>query len=232
MNIRAGILGSSGGSALRAAVACLRDAGISPDIKVIVDRECGLERWALEEGFATTRLPHSTAHEFSELACQEFQGAGCDQVLLFYTRRVSAPLIAQCVVHNIHPSLLPAFAGLHGVRDALRGGARMLGATLHRVDATLDTGPIAAQVACALVGSESLQLAERLSFIQKVYLSLVWFDQLRTGAIAMPSPEAPCYAPAVTSVSAGLSDGAVAEAFGTWAANLEFADLTTLAAQA
>ena len=48
---------------------------------------------------------------------------------------------------NVHPSLLPAFPGLHAVRDALAAGVAITGVTVHLVDATLDGGPIVAQEA-------------------------------------------------------------------------------------
>lgn len=51
---------------------------------------------------------------------------------------------------NIHPSLLPAFPGLHTHRRALQAGCRFAGATVHGVTAELDHGPIAAQ-ACVPV---------------------------------------------------------------------------------
>jgi phosphoribosylglycinamide formyltransferase-1 len=46
---------------------------------------------------------------------------------------------------NIHPSLLPAFPGLHPQRQALDAGARISGATVHFVDEGIDTGPIVLQ---------------------------------------------------------------------------------------
>lgn len=46
---------------------------------------------------------------------------------------------------NIHPSLLPAFAGLHTHRRALQAGCRFSGATVHLVTPDLDSGPILAQ---------------------------------------------------------------------------------------
>ena len=46
---------------------------------------------------------------------------------------------------NIHPSLLPAFPGLHTHQRALDEGCRFAGATVHRVTAELDHGPILAQ---------------------------------------------------------------------------------------
>jgi phosphoribosylglycinamide formyltransferase 1 len=46
---------------------------------------------------------------------------------------------------NVHPSLLPAFPGLHPQRQALDAGARISGATVHFVDEGIDTGPIVLQ---------------------------------------------------------------------------------------
>jgi phosphoribosylglycinamide formyltransferase 1 len=46
---------------------------------------------------------------------------------------------------NTHPALLPAFPGAHGVADALAYGAKVTGATVHLVDAGVDTGPVLAQ---------------------------------------------------------------------------------------
>ena len=48
---------------------------------------------------------------------------------------------------NIHPSLLPSFAGLHTHRRALEAGVRLHGATVHFVTAELDDGPIVVQAA-------------------------------------------------------------------------------------
>ena len=64
---------------------------------------------------------------------------------------------------NIHPALLPAFAGLHTHQRALDAGVRCAGATVHRVTAELDEGPILAQaVVPVLPGDTAHTLAARV----------------------------------------------------------------------
>jgi phosphoribosylglycinamide formyltransferase-1 len=64
---------------------------------------------------------------------------------------------------NIHPSLLPAFAGLHTQQRALDAGCKFAGATVHQVTADLDHGPILAQaVVPVLPGDTADALAARI----------------------------------------------------------------------
>lgn len=64
---------------------------------------------------------------------------------------------------NIHPSLLPAFTGLHTHRRALEAGCKFAGATVHQVTAELDHGPILAQaVVPVLPGDDEHTLAARV----------------------------------------------------------------------
>jgi phosphoribosylglycinamide formyltransferase-1 len=55
-------------------------------------------------------------------------------------------------VINVHPSLLPAFAGIGAVEQALAYGVKVFGVTVHFVDAGVDTGPVILQRAIELPG--------------------------------------------------------------------------------
>ena len=72
---------------------------------------------------------------------------------------------------NMHPSLLPAFPGAHAVRDAIAAGASVTGATVHIVDAGVDTGPVLAQreVTVATGISES-DLHEQIKTIERALI--------------------------------------------------------------
>ena len=64
---------------------------------------------------------------------------------------------------NIHPSLLPAFTGLHTHRRALETGCKVAGATVHFVTPELDHGPIIAQAAVpVLPDDDEARLAARV----------------------------------------------------------------------
>ena len=69
---------------------------------------------------------------------------------------------------NMHPSLLPAFPGVHAVRDALAAGASETGSTIHIVDAGVDTGPVIAQKKVAIApGVSEADLHEQIKKIER-----------------------------------------------------------------
>ena len=75
---------------------------------------------------------------------------------------------------NVHPSLLPEFAGTRPIDDAIEAGAAETGVTVHFVDEGIDTGPIIAQERLAIAPGESAeQLRMRLHAIEHRLLPLV-----------------------------------------------------------
>ncbi|TET52763.1 MAG: phosphoribosylglycinamide formyltransferase [Actinobacteria bacterium] len=68
---------------------------------------------------------------------------------------------------NLHPSLLPSFAGADGIGDALNYGAKITGVTVHFVDKGCDTGPVIMQEAIEIKEGESKEnLAEKIHKIE------------------------------------------------------------------
>jgi phosphoribosylglycinamide formyltransferase-1 len=69
---------------------------------------------------------------------------------------------------NTHPALLPSFPGAHGVREALAYGVKVTGCTVHFVDDGIDTGPIIAQAAVAVLPEDTEEaLHERIKEVER-----------------------------------------------------------------
>jgi phosphoribosylglycinamide formyltransferase-1 len=98
---------------------------------------------------------------------------------------------------NIHPSLLPAFPGLHTHRRALAEGVRIHGCTVHFVEPALDHGPVIVQAAVPVLdGDDEAQLAARvLAQEHRIYpLAIRWFVEgslcLIDGRVVLDAPQA------------------------------------------
>jgi phosphoribosylglycinamide formyltransferase-1 len=108
-----------------------------------------------------------------------------DLVLLAgFMRILSEGFVRHCAgrLMNIHPSLLPAFPGLHTHRRALEAGVRLHGCTAHFVTPALDHGPIILQAAVPVLdGDDEDTLAARvLAEEHRIYpLAVRWFAEGR-----------------------------------------------------
>ena len=83
---------------------------------------------------------------------------------------------------NIHPSLLPAYPGLHTHRRALEDGVRVHGCTVHFVTATLDSGPIIIQAAVPVHADDTEDMLSGRVLTQEHLLypqAIRWFVQGR-----------------------------------------------------
>ncbi len=183
--MRIGVLCSAGGAAFaEVAKACPHH-----EYLVLTDRPCGAERMAADLGLPWKRIEAEDGPARSRLLCRELEAWGAEWGLLYFLRKVEEPLLSRLRLLNIHPSLLPAFPGLHAVRQSRAAGCRVLGATLHRVTAEIDRGPIVAQVCEAMPGGADLAQWEHRSFLQKVALGLLAVDLAERGELWAPSSE-------------------------------------------
>ena len=167
---------SAGGSAF--AEAARIASTLRLDFCVVTDRECGAEARCRELGIPVTRIVEPDRTRFSRAANDHFARFGAEAVLLHFSRLIGPDLFRSVPCCNVHPALLPAFPGIGAVKQAWSSGARFLGATLHFVDETVDGGPIIAQTADPIPTGADLAWCERLSFVQKTYLTLVLFELL------------------------------------------------------
>jgi phosphoribosylglycinamide formyltransferase-1 len=125
--------------------------------------------WARSEGIATAALDHrtyATREAFDAALMAEIDRFDPALVVLAGFMRILTPgFVANyegCLI-NIHPSLLPAFTGLHTHQRAIDAGCQVAGCTVHRVTAELDHGEILDQaVVPVLPGDTAEALAERV----------------------------------------------------------------------
>lgn len=144
--------------------------------------------WAAAQGIATEALDHKAfaSREAFDAALQ----ASIDRyqpdlvVLAGFMRILTADFTRHYAgrMLNIHPSLLPAFPGLHTHQRALDAGCRLAGSTVHFVTAELDHGPIVAQGVVAVADDDTADslAAKVLRVEHQIYPQAVrWFVEGR-----------------------------------------------------
>ncbi len=133
--------------------------------------------WAQEKGIATRTVCHrdyTSRESFDKALAKSIDGFNPDYVLLAGFMRILTPGFANQFegrLINIHPSLLPAFPGLHTHRQALAFGVQWHGCTVHFVTHKLDHGPVIAQgIVPVHDGDTEAELARRvLAMEHQVY---------------------------------------------------------------
>lgn len=168
---RVGVLISGRGSNLQALIeACAAPDFPAEIVTVISNRPgaLGLER-ARAAGIDARTLDHKTYASrdgFDAALDAALRGAGAELICSAGFMRLLTPGFVEAWRDrqlNIHPSLLPAFRGLHPHERALAAGVRLSGATVHIVRAEMDAGPIVMQAAVpVLAGDAPDDLAARV----------------------------------------------------------------------
>ena len=189
------ILLSGRGSNMQAIVeSCAAEAWPAQVVAVVSNRPQaeGLT-WAAAQGLATEVVDHRDHADrvaFDAALAQRIDAYAPDLLVLAGFMRILTPGFVRHYegrMLNVHPSLLPAFAGLDTHRRALEAGCRVAGATVHFVTPELDHGPIVAQAVVPVLPDDDPQrLAERVLAREHVLYprAVRWFvmDQLRLEA--------------------------------------------------
>jgi phosphoribosylglycinamide formyltransferase-1 len=128
-------------------------ASSTPDAPAL---ERAAARGVPSEVFARADHPDRLARDLALADWLRARGARL-VVLAGYMALLSEPFLARFpgAVINVHPSLLPAFPGLHAIEQALEYGVKAFGVTVHFVDAGVDSGPIILQRAIELPGARN-----------------------------------------------------------------------------
>ena len=169
--LKAGILISGRGSNMQALIEAAADPAFPAEIVSVLSNcaEAGGLARAAEAGIATRVIDHkgfADRDSFDAAVTQALEAQGVELVCLAGFMRLLSPGF---VAHwhdrliNIHPSLLPAFKGLHVHERALAAGVRIAGCTVHFVRAEMDSGPIIVQAAVPVApGDTADSLAARI----------------------------------------------------------------------
>jgi phosphoribosylglycinamide formyltransferase 1 len=180
------ILISGRGSNMEAIVRCCTEQGWPAQVVAVIANRAqapGLAH-AAARSIATEAVDHAafaSRDAFDAALAAAIEAHAPDLVLLAGFMRILGPAFARRFegrLLNIHPSLLPAFPGLHTHRRVLEAGCKVSGATVHFVTADLDHGPIVMQsVVPVLPADTEAELAARvLATEHRIYPeSVAWF---------------------------------------------------------
>lgn len=189
------VLVSGRGSNMEAIVRACAEQGWPAQVVAVVSNRPGAGglSFAAEQGIATAVVDHQ-AYPSREAFDAELARVIDDfrpqlVVLAGFMRVLGAAFVQRYAgrLLNIHPSLLPAFPGLHTHRRALQAGCQLAGATVHFVTPELDHGPIVLQAAVPVrPGDDEQALATRVLASEHIIypLAVRWFveGQLDLGA--------------------------------------------------
>jgi phosphoribosylglycinamide formyltransferase 1 len=168
------VLISGSGSNMEAlAEACEQGEVPGSIVAVVSDRDCaGLmraERLGIESHIVDFKA-YGSREEWSEALRDVVMKFDPDLVVHAGFMRIISPVYVDAFpgkLINLHPSLLPAFPGAHGVRDALAHGAKVTGSTIHFIDYEVDHGPIIMQEAVRIEQNDTEEsLHERIKTVE------------------------------------------------------------------
>ena len=188
--LKVGVLISGRGSNLAALIEASRAVDYPAEIACVVSNRADAPGLgiAAAAGIATaivSHRDHPDRESFDRAVSGELERHGIGLVVLAGFMRIFSPWFPARWANrliNIHPSLLPAFKGMHVQRQALDAGVRLSGCTAHLVIPDLDSGPIIAQAAVpVLAGDTEETLSARILRQEHRLYPLVvrWFAEGR-----------------------------------------------------
>ncbi|MBI2345483.1 MAG: phosphoribosylglycinamide formyltransferase [Deltaproteobacteria bacterium] len=162
------VLASGKGTNLQAILDAIANGELSATVSLVLSNNHGapaLDR-ARRAGVPTRVVEQPTV----EILLKVLAEAQVELICLAGYLKILPPEVVRTYhnrIMNIHPALLPAFPGLHAVRQALTYGCRVTGVTVHFVDDGVDTGPIILQEAAPISPSDTeASLTKRLHEVE------------------------------------------------------------------
>jgi phosphoribosylglycinamide formyltransferase-1 len=155
------------------------DQAYGADVVAVGADRTGIEALARAERAGVPTFTHRVKDypgraEWDEALTASCRAARPDLVILAGFMKLVGPPFLDAFggrLINTHPALLPAFPGMHGVRDALEHGVKLTGCTVFLVDAGTDTGPVIAQAAVPVLDDDDeVTLHERVKVAERALL--------------------------------------------------------------
>jgi phosphoribosylglycinamide formyltransferase-1 len=177
--LRIGVMASGNGSNFEAIVQAINTGRLGAEIPLLVvnNKNCGAHQRADRFGIHLEVVDHRSYPNREALDRQLvslFQSLQVDVVVMAGWMRIVTDVLVEAFPErlvNIHPSLLPSFRGLDAVGQALKAGVSISGCTVHIVTTELDAGPILAQAAVPVLGTDNHDsLAKRVQQQEHVLL--------------------------------------------------------------
>jgi len=166
------VLASGNGSNFEAIVKASNEGLLNAEIaQLIVDRDCHAIERARKLSVPCRKLNESWRSDLETLLDEISPSL---IVLAGFLRILPKRIVKKWrwKILNIHPSLLPAFPGMHAIRKAYEHGVKVTGVTIHFVDEGVDTGPIILQKAIEVDPAWSLsELEERIHKLEHYWYS-------------------------------------------------------------
>ncbi len=168
---RLGVLISGRGSNLQAILDAIAAGSLDAGVALVLSNRRKAPGLVLAEraGIPTAVLSHRAfpdRESYDRAILEQLREHRVQVVCLAGFLRILSPVLIRAFsnrILNIHPSLLPAFRGLHAQTQALEHGVRVSGATVHLVDEHLDHGPILLQEVAPVRDEDTPEtLAERI----------------------------------------------------------------------
>lgn len=165
---RLGVLISGSGTNLQAIIDASRDGTLSADVAVVISNHeaaYGLER-ARKAHIPAVWIDRTAYTQFGDynhairIALQEHEVNWV--VMAGYMRLLGKDVLDAYPDHvvNIHPAILPSFAGASGIRSAFDWGVKLTGVTVHFANERFDDGPIIAQEPVRIEDDDTVESLE------------------------------------------------------------------------
>ena len=166
--LRVGVLISGSGTNLQALIDACERGDINATVAVVISNKpdaFGLER-ARRAGIPAVfvdRSAYTTIAAYNHALSEALKEHAVELVVMAGYMRLLGQEVLRTYPHrvmNLHPALLPAFAGASGIHDAFEYGVKITGVTVHFADEQFDRGPVVLQEPVRIAEDDTIESLE------------------------------------------------------------------------